>query len=437
MAGTNTVQALRAALIAATETAAAVMGAAETEGRELTEAERQAVDDHLAEARALKAKIGRVEQNDAVQAEIATLLAAGRLAPAAAVGRKTLGRQWVESPAFEFFRQGRHRGLGAWASDPVELVAATITEDPASGGALVMTQQLPGIQSLPMAPPRVAALFAQGTTTSASITYLVEATEVNAAAAVAEGAAKPESTITFNSLTETVRKVATWIPVSEEMLADVDQIRAYLDARLMLFVAVKMDDQVLNGNGTAPNMRGILNTVGLSGPVAAGLNESNADAIFRALMTVAGASYLLPDGIVLNPADWASSALAKTTQGQYLGPGMFAALPTPSLWGIPVATTPSIVQGTGLVGAFAQGGQFWQRSGIVAQASNSHADYFIKNLVAIRAEQRALLTVYRPAAFAKVTALKSGLVAPALAAAETEESAGGGGGTGASPARKR
>ena len=33
----------------------------------------------------------------------------------------------------------------------------------------------------------------------------------------------------------------------------------------------------------------------------------------------------------------------------------------------------------------------------------SHAAYFSKNVVAIRAEQRALLTVYRPSAFFKVT----------------------------------
>ena len=68
---------------------------------------------------------------------------------------------------------------------------------------------------------------------------------------------------------------------------------------------------------------------------------------------------------------------------------------------------------TGLVGAFGTAGQFWTRSGIVVQASNSHSDFFVKNLVAIRAEQRGLLTVYRPSAFAKVTGLKTGLTAPA------------------------
>ena len=41
-------------------------------------------------------------------------------------------------------------------------------------------------------------------------------------------------------MTDPVRKVATWLPVSEEMLADVDQIEAYINSRLALFVAIKV-----------------------------------------------------------------------------------------------------------------------------------------------------------------------------------------------------
>ena len=34
--------------------------------------------------------------------------------------------------------------------------------------------------------------------------------------------------------------------------------------------------------------------------------------------------------------------------------------------------------------------------------SNSHDDFFIKNLVAIRAEERGALAVFRPSAFGEV-----------------------------------
>ncbi len=429
MAGT--VQKLRDALTTATELAAGVMKRADDETRELTAEERDEVDKALGEARSLKARLGRAEDNDKLQEEISALLAEGRKAvPAASGGTslaivtggvKSAGQQWVESVAMEYFKQGRHRGLAAWQSEPVELFAATLTQDPASGGALVQTQLQTGIMPLPLEPPRVAALFAQGSATSASITYLVETAATNAADAVAEGAAKPESTLTFDSVVEAIRKVATWLPVSEEMLADVDQIRSYIDARLMLFVAIAMDREVLSGSGTAPHMRGILNTVGLATTVAAGATESNADAIFRSLMTVVAESMLMPDGIVLHPANWASAVLAKNTAGDYLAAGApYAGLPSPTLWGVPVVATTAMTIATGLTGAFKAGGQFWKRSGITVQASNSHSDYFVKNLVAIRAEQRALLTVYRPKGFGKITGLKSGLTAPAMMMAADE-----------------
>ena len=126
----------------------------------------------------------------------------------------------------------------------------------------------------------------------------------------------------------------------------------------------------------------------------------------------------------MHPADWATVSLTRNAvAGDYIAPGApFASLPAPRLWGVDVVTTPAIAQGTALVGAFQQGGQFWRRTGIVVQASNSHADYFIKNLVAIRAEQRAALTVYRPAAFTTVTGLAGGLGTPAALAARNEKS---------------
>jgi HK97 family phage major capsid protein len=75
------------------------------------------------------------------------------------------------------------------------------------------------------------------------------------------------------------------------------------------------------------------------------------------------------------------------------------------LWGLPVARTPSIVANTALVGAFRQASQIFRRGGLRVEVSNSHSDFFVKNLVAIRAEERLALCVYREAAFGTVTGL--------------------------------
>lgn len=325
-----------------------------------------------------------------------------------------------------YIKAGHAKG-SSWSTPPVELQAATLTEDPASGGKLLVPQLLPGILQPGYQVPKVVDLFAQGTTDAASITYMVEKTATNAADAVAEGAAKPESALTFDALTEAVRKIATWLPVSEEMLADVSQIRSYIDARLRLFVDLTVEKEVISGSGVAPHMLGILTRPGLSAPIALGAGENTADVVFRQAMTIMTTQFLMPDAVVLNPADWAGVVVLKDSNGVYYGPGMFSDLPSPSMWGLKVVPTTGIVQGTGLVGAFKVGGQYWRRQGIVVQASNSHADYFIKNLVAIRAETRGLLAVYRPAAFGTVIGLTSGLVTPTGAGATRED--GGNGGT--------
>ena len=54
---------------------------------------------------------------------------------------------------------------------------------------------------------------------------MTETTATNAAAAVAEGQAKPQSTLVFGETTEPVRKIATILPVTDEMLEDAPQIR--------------------------------------------------------------------------------------------------------------------------------------------------------------------------------------------------------------------
>jgi len=123
------------------------------------------------------------------------------------------------------------------------------------------------------------------------------------------------------------------------------------------------------------------------------------------MAAIATTAFVYPEGIVINPTNWFTIQIGKDTTGRYLAGNPFQPLPANSLWGVPVAPTPSIVAGTALVGAFATASQVFRKGGIRVEASNSHQDYFVKNLVAIRAEERLALCVYRPGAFGKVTGL--------------------------------
>lgn len=398
----------------------AVTQLAEKEGRATTDAEKADCRTLIATAEDLKGRIDRAVSDEQMARAIDALAPAtparpGAIAtPDAPRGLRSLGQQFVEHEHYQFFKGGLHRSASAWRSPSFELFprswgvdplhAATLTEDPASGGKLVIPQYLPGIQPVMFQRLVVADLIASGTTDSNLVTYMVEKTFVNAADTVAEGGVKPESTLTFDAASDPVRKIAHWLPVTEEMLEDVAQIRSYIDARLRLGIQLTEEDQLLNGTVTAPDIIGIRNRTGLAPDVPAG-TDSTADAIFKQIMAIYGSSYVMPDGIVMNPANWQTVQLMKTTQGEYIGGGPFQSPVSPLLWGLRVAVTPAIPAGVALVGAFGSAAQVFRKGGIRVEASNSHVDFFVKNLVAIRAEERLALAVYRPGAFGEVTGL--------------------------------
>jgi len=387
--------------------------------RLLTDEEKVPVRALMTEAEALQKRIDGARDDAAFLAKV-TDLTGGTARHNAADGllvpdQRSLGQQFVQSGEFQtLLRAGLRRGA-SWSSgaiecfDPFLLRATTLTEDPASGGKLIQPQYLPGIQPLLFKRLVIADLMAAGTTNSNSIIYMLETTFTNAAAPVAEAAAKPESALVFSQVTEPVSKIAHWLPVTEELLEDVPAIQAYIDARLRLGVQLAEEDQLLNGNGTPPNLMGVMNRSGLATAVVrnAGATppETNAEAILRQISAIATTAFIYPDGVVMNPTNWFSTVTMKDTQGHYFGFGPFTTVPTATLWGTPVAVTPSIVANTALVGAFGTMSQVFRRGGLRVEASNSHQDYFIKNLVAIRAEERLALAVYRPGAFGKVTGL--------------------------------
>lgn len=386
-------------------------GEVTVKGRLMTDDEKKAIQQHIDEGTALKARIASAKGDANLSAEIERLTAGMvvRTDPGRAATRvaKSLGQQWNDSPAGQFFFKKLHQGSRNWNSPVAELVdvrAATLTSDAASGGDLIVTDTRPGILPLLFKRLTVRDLIAPGRTDSNSITYMKETTFTNAAATVAQGAAKPESTLIFDRVVDMVEKIAHWLPVTEEMLEDVSQIKSYIDARLRLGVELTEEDQLLNGDGTTPNISGILDRAGLTAAQARGA-DTNADAIFKETMKIFNASFVMPDGHVINPANWQTIQLAKDANGQYYGSGPFAGPQAPTLWGLPVAMSPSIVANTALTGAFRSAAQIFDHGNLRVEASNSHSDFFIKNLVAIRAEERLALAVYREAAFGTTTGL--------------------------------
>jgi HK97 family phage major capsid protein len=331
-----------------------------------------------------------------------------------AARQKSIGEQFVESAQFKNLLD--HGLKGNWSSGDIE-IKTLLTEGTAGspGGGYQITQGtptlLPGIQDIRFRPLTIADLFPSGTTNSPLIRYLVESAVTNAAAAVAEGGLKPESALSFSKVDGTLHKLATFLPVTDEMLEDWAQARSYIDARLVLFIRLAEEAQLLSGDGTGANLVGLLNRAGLATSIAKGTAPSVAadnsmDAIYRQITAIRVSQFLEPDAIVIDPNGWQTINLAKATgTGNYFAGGPFGDVANQVLWGKRVAVSPAMAANTALVGAFQQGGQIFRKGGITVEASNSHADFFQRNQTALRAEERLELVVYRPGAFGTVTNL--------------------------------
>lgn len=325
--------------------------------------------------------------------------------PGDGVERRSAGQIVAES---EEYRSWVERSHGAGISPDIEVRALLSSEssDPAAG--LWMPRGTPFLPDQAVDRRRlfIRDLIAGGTTTLSSIPYVRELTprtNETGATAVAEGSAKPEVTMQFVGVDAPVRKIAAWIPATTEILEDAPTLRSYIDARLAYMLAVREEEQVLNGNGTSPNIRGIRQTTGLQTQASAGSGEQAAT-IGLAIAKIENVDGVA-DGIAMNPVDYWT--MLTTRHANQFDDGFGTMVPyvgaPRGLWGLPVVRTRSMETLRVLVGAFQSGAQLFDRSGTVIRVGDQHSDYFTNNKVAILAEERIALAVYRPDWFVEAT----------------------------------
>ena len=250
----------------------------------------------------------------------------------------------------------------------------------------------------------VSDLMAQGTITGNTYTYMEETTFTNAAAETAENTSKPEGALALTKRTETLAKIAEWIPATDEVLEDNEGFESYVRARLVYGVDQRREQALLTGDGTAPNLSGITDRSGIQ-TIAKGADPTP-DAFYKAMVKVMTTGDAQPDAHVINPLDWQDIRLLRTADGIYIWGSPSESGPE-RLWGLPVRVTSAMTQNTGLTGAFRTFAQVFRKagSGVRVLVSTEHASFFIENKVAILAEERLLLAVYRPAAFCTVTGI--------------------------------
>lgn len=215
-----------------------------------------------------------------------------------------------------------------------------------------------------------------------------------------EGLDKIESTVTFEGLTAPVRTIATWAGASKQILDDMQEMEQFLSSSLIWAVEKEFEGQLLFGSGVGEDLTGLAvtatafdqNLLTLANPANA------ADRLLLAALQLQEAGHACT-GFVVSPRAWVKIQLLKTaTEEAYLVGDPRRDL-REILWSTPIVPSPAMGADDFLAGDFATGAHIRLRQDSTIDISDSHGDYFVKNLLAIRAEMRAALVVKKPGAF--------------------------------------
>lgn len=427
------VKGLQEAAAAAAKRAREIAEKAAGEARELTADERSEYDAEMLKGRDLLEKLRAAKADEAILADARAL--ADEIGPGAvddldgqkeiagAMRRvKNLGLEIVGSAEFKAAMapfKGRVPEKARFSTDPIAVKSLFVGGDDTSAGVFVTPEQTGIIEMLGRRPLTLRDVVSKRTTGSDTVEYVRQTSHTNAAAPVAEatssagptsqdlggalvndpnGGYKPEGAWAFSRETATVKTIAEWVPATKRALADAGQLQGLINDELRKDIAETEENQILLGDGTGENLPGILTTSGIQSQA---FDTDIFVTVRKALTKARTVGRVVPNAIVLNPTDVEVVDLARETAGgKFFSGGPFSTGPR-TLWGVPVLESEAITAGRGLLGDFSKA-VLWDRQQTTVTMTDSHADFFIRNMVAILAEERVAFGVTRPAAFVDV-----------------------------------
>jgi HK97 family phage major capsid protein len=364
----------------------------------------------LAKAREIRAEIEALEGHEEVKA-----WAAGTSAPATMASknlwtpadeRKSIGQRFIESDEFKSVAGGRN-GYTMHAPYQVkDIYTALPSGTPGDFGAPVRE----GIVERAKRISRVRDLFPVQQTNTNMIEFFRVSGFTNNASTVAERsgspavfAAKPQSSMTVVGVQAPVRTIAHYEVAHRNVLDDEPTLRGIIDNELLYGLRLVEDDQILNGDGTGSNLTGIRETSGIQTQAwsAGSTGDTRIDAVRRAI-TKSLLAYYEPTGIIVHPNDMEDLELTKDGESRHLMVMSVSMGAEARLWRLPMVSTPAITEGYALVGSFGIGATLYDRMEGSIRVAEQHSDFFIRNAVAILAEERLALAVKRPESFVEV-----------------------------------
>ena len=234
-----------------------------------------------------------------------------------------------------------------------------------------------------------------------------EATTVKAAASVAEGVAFAESTAKFKGYTLALQKIGDSLPVSEEFFNDEVMAAAELEVFLDANVLDKVASQIVVGDNTGTNLKGLVSSAAAYTPAAAGITDANIyDLIAKVaedITSVGGAKYQ-PDFVAMNIADINKLKLKKDTTYNYV-----FNFNDPRIGALNIIEDNNVVANTMYLGD-SRFARIYEMGGVVVSKGYNGTD-FAEDMLTLKARKRLAFLIREAdkTGFRKVTSISAAL----------------------------
>lgn len=268
-------------------------------------------------------------------------------------------------------------------------VKTDTTIDGDYSGNVALSVLEPGVNRIARPIRRIREISNVGTTTSKFVTYIQQTQQVaptgEATMWVNEAGAKFNGEVKYEEVSEEVKKVAAYIKVSKEMLADLSFVRSEINTELMEAIEQNIDNSLVNGAGGV-DLNGLLSVAPAfsAGTFAGTIPGANIMDLIRIAKAQIQAANFEPTHVVLNPEDVAKIELTKTSTGEYTYPAFWDA--NMMVAGLTVVSSNNITAGTLVVGDFTKFNiKFREDMNMSVGYEN---DDFTRNMVTILCEAR-------------------------------------------------
>ena len=248
-----------------------------------------------------------------------------------------------------------------------------------------------GVDKAPVRPPMVSDLISWGTTNSNMIDWIERTNKVNAASMRAEDAAMAEGDLEYTEVSTKVKIASEYMKVTNEALSDVDFLSSEINTELLSDLKLLVDSQLLNGDGTGNNLKGINEyaTPFAAGVFAASIVEPNEADVLRVAINkilVDGQMSWYPTAILMHPDDVAKLDFLKISDGRYIDVPFYDG-EMQTVINVPIYINTGITQGEFLVGDFSKAKAF-VRDQLTIRIFNQNEDDAIRNRSTVTANVR-------------------------------------------------